>query len=1254
MAHQFHLEKEKYRQWVKAGLGLGYLKEGLAPFCDDVAEQQHKDILDNIKLTKNLPTVTCAQCALRTLKPDHVKIGKNQCPYGQANCNCCYTSGKIACPNNVCGAIYDNIIINHASTPPAPNWKNTQSQQWTGDPWSIAKCFINAPGYDQKTSAADIDCTGLLHVIINNKYFHNHVGCNLAGANVFSKVRQYRNEIFHSSNMELEEADANSYIDDMIAVLQDGKELINRKYAQDAVKKLEALNNEKFIITTENMEKVLGDIREEMENVKKSTEGLATKDDYEDLRRKFSALESVMSEQVKEMKRLKADDSAQKELGRSDYEKSKLDFQRKIVDLYRKSLLQVSAIPLKPERKHCNFNEVYVRPQITLERIDANRIPEETEVQSMSDIFTKAGNPIKSIYVLGDAGSGKTSFCKSLVNCWCMAHNGEPNVEDELDGIKEMKKFEFLFYISLRRFKDVVGIQEMLERQYKSEILNEILNKESTNIIIVFDGLDEWSSKTVTSNQFQTEGLPERGISKDYTVITTSRPWKIETLGITDKEIEQRLNLKGFCRSSVKIMIDKTVPVLNESFSKNNSSSACEEKLNNKAVASMKKIPIMLLQLICLWFDDKLQVSSRCAVYSAMLELFFSWNDKKKKEEEERLFRNMRDMSKDLPDIELPQYLMNMKLCKLYKYLIHELSRLAYETLFTSEKKAFLTFENSVFEELEISNEVKTSCLKLGILSEDGCPSLSASTSDSSLLSFVHKSIQEYLAAVYIAIKFKAHIGSSVDSENPALSGHCALMIKKVFSKCTTLEEILEQANYFIMLCGLEPRIATSISKYIYDIVTRDKRVLEYRRTIDDEYRHTYLISNIQECILNCAEEVQACHRNMQSNFYVGDIFVKSELYYDHIFTCIDKQYISPDSVRSFSVNTFLVKVSLKAVFRYSTKCRLLETIHIDASDQSVKIDDEDIKSICGVIEYNTSTLKSLYVHVYRNGNFKPMYKTIVRCLPDMSHLVALRIRGFIMSHKDFTTLCNFVSGNSHLEQISIFRTRCTPSTDSEYSTDGECSTYLCRMCLKQHKVDLSKQQQLQYLECVVSVTVTRVNFSNLEIFLCRSLNSTNFVKVFDDISTANKLTKFNLGYDRFGSNTESSYHTVTVKLITLLPLLHQLRELTLLEFTFIDNIMKCPSEMKSMESINLFRVKMSLTTWRQFVDSLPLIPLPVRVKALVMCITRDGDEFNPVIRWLREAGGEEPAARQYVRERGELFNVEDKNELDFCFSTRK
>ena len=189
MAHQLQLEKVKYRQWVKAGLGLGYLREGLAPFCQKIADQQHRDIIDSIQRQKCFPLpVTCGACNIRTLKPDHVRRGNKVCPFGQTNCNCWFPNGKTPCPNNICGAIYDSIIQSHASNPPAPNWKNTDSHMWTVDPWSVAKCFINAPGYSNKTSAAETDVTGLLHLIVNNIYFQSHISCSLTGANIFSKV----------------------------------------------------------------------------------------------------------------------------------------------------------------------------------------------------------------------------------------------------------------------------------------------------------------------------------------------------------------------------------------------------------------------------------------------------------------------------------------------------------------------------------------------------------------------------------------------------------------------------------------------------------------------------------------------------------------------------------------------------------------------------------------------------------------------------------------------------------------------------------------------------------------------------------------------------------------------------------------------------------------------------------------------------------------------------------------------------------
>ncbi|XP_053388338.1 trichohyalin-like isoform X2 [Mercenaria mercenaria] len=256
MEHKAQLENKKYRNWVRAGLGIKYLKEGLEPFCDHLVNQQHIAILDEVKRKHNLSAVTCGLCDVRTLQPDHVRTKTRQCPLGQSHCNCLYQGGKTSCPSNVCGAIYDEIIKRHAFTPPAPYWKNTLAQKWCTEPWAVAKCFINVPGYEQKKSADEFDCSGFLHLLSNNLEFHQHIKCVISGNDVFSRVLQYRNAIFHSNNMELEDTDTTSYIDDMIELLQDDKEIKKRQESKEAVKKLLELKQEMFIITIKDEEEV--------------------------------------------------------------------------------------------------------------------------------------------------------------------------------------------------------------------------------------------------------------------------------------------------------------------------------------------------------------------------------------------------------------------------------------------------------------------------------------------------------------------------------------------------------------------------------------------------------------------------------------------------------------------------------------------------------------------------------------------------------------------------------------------------------------------------------------------------------------------------------------------------------------------------------------------------------------------------------------------------------------------------------------
>ncbi|XP_060561816.1 uncharacterized protein LOC132721516 [Ruditapes philippinarum] len=1299
MAHQLQLEKEKYRQWVKAGLGLGYLKEGLVPFCNDIADQQHKDILQNIRSTKSLPsTVTCGGCQVETLKPDHKPVpgnaGNKICPLGQVKCSCCF-KGKIACPNNICGAIYDFIVQHHASTPPAPNWKNSDALQWVTDPWSICKCFINAPGYEQKQSAGETDCTGLLHLMINNQYFHSHIGCDVTVTNnLFTKVRHYRNAIFHSSSMELEESEANTYLDDMIAVLQDGKELLHRSDAQIAVKKLQDLKNKDFIITTESFEEILRQIKEEMAKVLKSTESAATKEEYDDLKKKLIDLEAKMSdekkgklENEKELAELKKTSSAlkkklleleakmsrendeklenaelKKKLGvletlvseqkkeiakiksetssgqSQNYEQTKLEWQKEMIASYCKTLLKVPAMPLLPRGQKCNFSEIYVRPTITREIKGEKGETKEIEVKSMSEIFIKNGVPLKHIYVLGDAGSGKSSFCKYLVNCWCIAHSDAQNVDDKFEGVKEMKKFDIMFYISLRHNQDINSVQDMIKNQYHIDISSPVLKKDSAKIIILLDGLDEWSSERKSYNQFQTMGLPKQDVNKDYTIVTTSRPWKVHTLGISETEIEQILNLKGFDLRCEREMVDRTVSQLNFSRHASKDARVCKRKLTEKSLESLKQLPIMLQQLICLWFDGKLDKTSKCAIYTGMLELFFTWNDMKTAGTSTRLMEGAQK-------VDLPKTLADKNILKLNSHLIYYVSKLAYETLFNCPKDKSLAFDISMFDELEISDEVRENCLKLGIITEDECPSLSVSEPPSSLFSFIHKSMQEFLAAVNICINFNAKIGLSDSTGNVELAKK---FINEVFQKCSTVNDILEQSNVIIMLCGLEPRLATHVSKYIYDTVSEDSRVQEYRRTIN--YRDYDCITDIQKLMFDSMEEFNAtCSVGSNPVFYIGDLVIKRwGQYCDIVCSSIDQHQIVPESVLSISEDNINTKndkfTKYLPMFHHLEKIERTNEFELslfstqsDSTQSNEQFIDVINNCVAETIKVNTSTLKSLSLHdVSNTSKYYPMYKTVVSNLPSMIDLVAISMSGITMSHDDTSTFCNFLEGTSHLEQIHLESVECK--------------------CWKQHDVNLSKHQQLQYLYLCYTVSVIDVDTTNLEIFRFGKLKDSNYVKIFDIIRKSNKLKELEL-YGEY-TNKSQLYHTnITKRLVTVLPLLHNLSKLELEWCRLTDNIIQLPLEMKSLKNIELKYVIMSLTTWQKFVDSLPGIPHTVDVSVKYWYISGDGEELNDdrlTLTSLVLRGGKGNDAIQYVKDQDQLFHVKRDYDYWFEFSTKK
>lgn len=185
-SHDQQLKNTRYRNWLKAGLGLKYLGDGLAPSVNDAVKRQHEEILQDI--AKNIGACSsCGICNLETLLPNHTSLQGKICPLGYNACNCRSPRGKTICPTKLCSEIYEKLTIQHRYL--SPNWHNTDIGQWFDNHWQFGKVFIPAGGYKNTDAASETDCAGLLNIVINNTKMYSLFDTVIDAPNdVFSKV----------------------------------------------------------------------------------------------------------------------------------------------------------------------------------------------------------------------------------------------------------------------------------------------------------------------------------------------------------------------------------------------------------------------------------------------------------------------------------------------------------------------------------------------------------------------------------------------------------------------------------------------------------------------------------------------------------------------------------------------------------------------------------------------------------------------------------------------------------------------------------------------------------------------------------------------------------------------------------------------------------------------------------------------------------------------------------------------------------
>ncbi|XP_045195855.2 uncharacterized protein LOC123551184 [Mercenaria mercenaria] len=722
------IHNKKYRAWVRAGLALKYLKEGITDALDDSCRKQHAAFISDIYKQQGAKTFGCDKCSLNTLLPLHCTNKKGQCPQAKRQkCNCILENGRKPCPTNFCSSMYDAITKCHRFA--SPNWKNTNIHEWHNNYWEIAKCYISADGYKHVLNPATTDLSALLCILVNNMDLQN--AFDLPLNEIVPKIRKFRNETLHSTSMELNEYELKENISYMTDILGDKKQMTSRTDAQNALRKLIALKNDDIIITMENE---AGVCRAAMTALEEKERKL-----HDSLQTPWEISNS-------------GDNVVQDKIN-TDYMERKKELQTSLITLYRRRYFNTPIIPSLFEHDN-GASAWYVQPEMVVEYPETEKEDKRKVVKFFRDIFYTNEKRNKTIYILGDAGVGKTTFSKRMIYRWCKIHDDQcangnlGNNDDDLI----LSEFDFLFFIPLCHVQGTRHVHDMIKDELlhgsDNKLLNKMLDTHSEKCLIILDGLDEWTPDNGSMHnrwrQMQNETIPQVGTLQNYTVLTTTRPWKMDEIRLNTFERGVHIRMTGLSDESVSIFIESMVSSLNIQSTHDRHSSEFKKMISCSHLASLQQIPILLVQLICLWYDDKHFRNSVCEIYSNIVEVMLKMATEKR--------MPLKQSPAPKPQIQrLPACFGRTVCCQEYKGMLHKLGAIALHTLCYEHVNAS-TKQFSKREMLKmLTPEEVYWCLATGVLTETRSNVESSLTHARSDMSFIHKSFQEFFAAIYIS-----------------------------------------------------------------------------------------------------------------------------------------------------------------------------------------------------------------------------------------------------------------------------------------------------------------------------------------------------------------------------------------------------------------------------------------------------------------------------------------------------------------------
>ncbi|XP_053396706.1 uncharacterized protein LOC123556210 isoform X2 [Mercenaria mercenaria] len=964
-------------------------------------------------------------------------------------------------------------------------------------------------------------------------------------------VRSTSNKVRHSADLLIEEGELDNHLDNLVEFL----ESLEHQNTKEELKKIDKLRKDVLPISKEDQLDVID------QNAKVNTTHPQRIDMLDEIKQALSRMQMSTQTSFQELNKRLADPDGK-------YEELKQNLKSDMIEFNNQNH---SSIPVSPliEENDTPIVDFYVWPVIG--STDAQK---PTEITSLWDVFYSKTRTtrFREIYVTSVAGMGKTAFSKRLATSWCQAHSAENNQTETIveDDQSVMKTFDYLFLIPLRETCKIhCTVNEMVLHQvvkhlsrghdYSMKLLQDVLHNE--NCLVILDGLDEWTHTIPTRCCCHSSiDIPHRKSHKHCTILSTTRPWKLSTLNLKTSQIDNHLSITGLGVESTKQLIKNSFTKLKtRERDVTNQIDAFGEAIKFKSIDELKRVPLILTYLICLWVDDFPFGNSRCEIYSNLVGLLLA------KAEERKHANLIRPTDSKRRKMEMPEAISKNDYCLKYYSFLTKLGHLAFETYIDNKNREFsLVFDRDVAKNRLGDNYLKFS-LSSGLLTQHKIKG--HYTTRRYRIAFAHKSFQEFLAALYM---FTVNINSP--------------MTKQIKRLCDSVPNILSISHFYIFLSGLCPDKVRALSNEIQKVIIASDITQSYRSDMGSwnyfvGYNET--MKKLQNLHVTCTEECED-NSNELIEIQMDDFIIDSDFESRRYSNILQRIMISnKKNMKSIKVR------NIQTVEKFK------EVTNIFKGSGTQNLEKIDLKCVFGEKELDAllkDSYNSLKCFVIKGGQWKDdkwnhnrisLSNESYRIIQSLKCLEKLYLRNIEMSHTQLEGLVDFLCSRPEMKQIGLENIKC--------SSHDECEGV---------SFDLSNHSFLKFLEIgEIPFSSVQINTSALEVcYVGKFPKAMALSSVLLCLQKAKYLHRFYCGF-------LASEEDVSVLLKTI-PTLVNTELIWLTRINIGDKHVLISPNMAKLEKIVMLDVTMEYSALRRLFMQTVEMNQPVKVGLFAVSVT--------------------------------------------------